>query len=146
MHPARRDLSICRRRPRALLGLGPVAVAAALLAFPPACVAQEDPGPAVGEYLPPDQPEISREEWRQRVQDARRRAKDVARERREHPELYLPIPEDPEIVASERVLNDDSLQRGDIVATKKGMFVYRGRTDQPRRDDDFLPIGPRPTR
>jgi len=87
-------------------------------------------------------PEPSRDQWRQRVEEAKRRAKQVARERRENPELYMPIPEDPEIVASERAFNDETLQRGDIVTTKKGMFVYQGRSDQPRREEDFVPIAP----
>ncbi|UVO33489.1 hypothetical protein KUF59_34905 [Bradyrhizobium arachidis] len=112
----------------------------------PACLAQTDPEPSVNDYLPPAEPEPSREDWRQRIEDAKRRAKEVSRERRENPELYRPIPEDPERAASERVLNDESLQRGDIVATKKGMFVYQGRSDQPRRDQDFLPIAPKPVR
>lgn len=115
-------------------------------ACPPACLAQTDPEPSINDYLPPAEPEPSREDWRQRIEDAKRRAKEVSRQRRENPELYVPIPEDPAMVASERVLNDDSLQRGDIVATKKGMFVYQGRSDQPRRDQDFLPIAPKPSR
>jgi hypothetical protein len=86
------------------------------------------------------QPELSRNAWRQRIEDAKRRATEVARERREHPELYIPIPEDPDLVATERVLNDESLQTGDIVSTNKGMFVFRGRTDQPRRQEDFVPL------
>ena len=90
-----------------------------------------------------DLPEVSREEWQLRVQEAKRRAQEVARFRREHPELYTPIPEDPEIAASERVLTDDSLRPGDIVSTKRGLFVYRGRSDQPPREDDFVPIVPR---
>ncbi len=88
----------------------------------------------------PLQPEISRNAWRQRIEDAKRRAREVAQERREHPELYMPIPEDPDLVATERVLNDESLQAGDIVSTNQGMFVFRGRTDQPRREEDFVPL------
>jgi hypothetical protein len=100
----------------------------------------------VNDYLPPEQPEPTRDQWRQRIEDAKRRAREAARERREHPELDAPIPEDPDVVATERVLNDESLQRGDIVKTKKGMFVYQGRADQPRRQEDFVPIEPKPAR
>jgi hypothetical protein len=117
-----------------------VTLAIGLFQSLPACLAQEEPGPTVNDYLSSGPPEPSRDEWRQRVEEAKRRAKDVARERREHPELYVPIPEDPDIVASERVL--ESLQRGDIVTTKKGTFVYQGRLDQPRREGDFVPIAP----
>ncbi|WP_240543979.1 hypothetical protein [Bradyrhizobium canariense] len=116
------------------------------LASPPPCFAQIDPEASVNDYLPPSEPEVSRDEWRQRIEDARRRSKELSRERRDHPELYKPVPEDPDLVATERLLNDDSLQRGDIVSTKKGMFVYQGRPDQPRREQDFVPIAPKATR
>ncbi|WP_338311834.1 MULTISPECIES: hypothetical protein [Bradyrhizobium] len=120
------------------LGLG--------LASPSLCLAQTEPEPSLNDYLPPSEPEVTRDEWRQRIEDARRRAKEVSRERREHPELYKPIPEDPDLVATERLLRDDSLQRGDIVTTKKGMFVYQGRSDQPRREQDFVPVNPKSVR
>lgn len=120
------------------LGLG--------LAWPSLCLAQTGPEPSINDYLPPSEPEVSRDEWRRRIEEARRRAREVSRERRENPELYKPIPEDPDRVATERLLRDDSLQRGDIVATKKGMFVYQGRSDQPRRDQDFVPVNPQSVR
>lgn len=120
------------------LGLG--------LAWPSLCLAQTGPEPSINDYLPPSEPEVSRDEWRRRIEEARRRAREVSRERRENPELYKPIPEDPDRVATERFLRDDSLQRGDIVATKKGMFVYQGRSDQPRRDQDFVPVNPQSVR
>ena len=88
----------------------------------------------------PRQRDISRNTWRQKIEDAKRQARDVARERREHPERYTPIPEDPDVVATERVLNDESLQTGDIVSTNRGLFVFRGRIDQPRRQEDFVPL------
>lgn len=69
------------------LGLG--------FANPSSCLAQSRPEPSLRDYLPPSEPEVSRDEWRRRIEDARRRAKDASRERREHPELYKPIPEDP---------------------------------------------------
>jgi len=116
------------------------------VACPLSCLAQAEPEPSLNDYLPPSEPEVSRDEWRQRIEDARRRAREVSRERREHPELYKPIPEDPDLVATERLLNDESLQRGDIVATKRGMFVYQGRSDQPRRDQDFVPVNPKSVR
>jgi hypothetical protein len=52
----------------------------------------------------------------------------------------MPTPEDPDVVATERVLNDESLQTGDIVSTNRGLFVFRGRIDQPRRQEDFVPL------
>lgn len=106
-----------------------------------ACVAQEVSQTAIIDEPAP--PEISREGWRERIMEARRRARETAIERRESPQLYVVAPEDPERVATERVLNDDSLQRGDIVSTKKGLFVFQGRSDQGRREGDFVAL---PTR
>jgi hypothetical protein len=102
-------------------------------------LAADEPGMAPTD-LDPGQPEVTRDEWRQRLEEAKRRSKEVARDRREHPELYAPIPEDPAIVATERLLNDESLRNGDIVSTKSGLFVYRGRGDLPRRSEDFVPV------
>lgn len=84
--------------------------------------------------------EVSRDEWRQRINQARQRAKVIAKERRERPELYAPPPEDMDLVSSQRVLNDDSLQSGDIVSTKQGLFVFRGRNDRQRLKDDFIAL------
>ena len=91
----------------------------------------------------PAPPEISREGWRERILEARRRSKEVAIERRANPPLFVAVPEDPARIATDRVLNDDSLQRGDIVSTQKGLFVFQGRSDQPRRQEDFVAL---PTR
>jgi hypothetical protein len=84
--------------------------------------------------------EVSRQEWVERIQGARQRAKDAALEHRMHPERYAPSPEDKARISSERVLNDDSLQPGDIVSTDKGLFVFRGNADQPRKSEDFVPL------
>lgn len=148
MRPARRDHSLpYARRIAALSRAVTIAGGLALcLACSHPSRAQTEPEPSLNDYLPPSEPELTRDEWRQRIEDARRRSKEVARDRREHPELHKPVPEDPEIVATERVLNDESLQRGDIIATKKGMFIYQGRSDQPRREQDFVPIAPKATR
>lgn len=147
MHSARRK-SVSGRRTLgdALVKVITTATVGLAVSVPLSCLAQSDPEPALSDYLPPSEPEVSRDEWRQRIEDARRRAKEVSRERREHPELYKPVPEDPDLVATERLLRDDSLQRGDIVTTKKGMFVYQGRSDQPRRDQDFVPVNPKSVR
>ncbi len=117
------------------------AVAAVLMLptfFAPRCLAQNSlEGPTVEADV---QPEISRDQWRQKVQEAKRRAAEAAMQRLNRPDLYATPPEDPEQAASERVLNDDSLQRGDIVSTKKGLFVFRGRSDRERREDDFFAL------
>jgi hypothetical protein len=88
----------------------------------------------------PGPSEPSRDEWRERVQAARQKAKQIAQERRNHPELYVVPEEDHERIASDRVLSDQSLQQGDIVSTKKGLFLFRGNPDQPHRTEDFMPL------
>jgi hypothetical protein len=113
----------------------------ALLLSPPVaspCMAQDVLGsPTVEEEA---QPEISRQEWLAQVQEAKRIAKETARERRNHPELYATSPVNQERVASERALNDNSLQPGDIVSTDKGLFVFRGRSDQQPKSEDFVRV------
>jgi len=149
VHPPRRHLLLNIGALRsALLGVlvGTSGGLGACLVDPTSCLAQDEPGPSINDYLPSSEPELTRDQWRQRIEDARQRAREVSRERREHPELYKPVPEDPDLVATERILNDESLQRGDIVTTKKGMFIYQGRTDQPRREQDFVPVAPKPGR
>jgi hypothetical protein len=143
LHTAWHDDTVLSKGRRGSRSVAAIFVAVGLLQFLNPCLAQDEPGPTMDDYISSGPPEPSRDEWRQRVEEAKRRAKQVARERREHPDLSTPIPEDPEIVASERVFNDESLQRGDIVTTKKGMFVYQGRSDQSRREEDFVPIAPR---
>src|SRR5258708_34111807 len=71
-------------------------------------------------------PEIGRDQWRERVAEAKRRARQIAVEQRRRPRFDAAPSVDEERIASERVLNDDSLQPGDIVSTNKGLFVFRG--------------------
>jgi hypothetical protein len=102
------------------------------------CPAQNTPeSPAANEQV---RPEVSRQEWLERVQEATRRAKVAAVEHRIHPERYTPSAEEKARMASERVLNDDSLQPGDIVSTDKGLFVFRGIANHPPKSEDFVPL------
>lgn len=102
------------------------------------CIAHDDleSGIAAAEASP----EVSRQEWLERVQEARKRAREDAQDRRLHPERYAPTQEGEARAASERVLNDHSLQPGDIVSTDKGLFVFRGSADQPPKSEDFVPL------
>jgi hypothetical protein len=89
-------------------------------------------------------PEMSREEWREQIRQAKQRARKAAIEGAKYPEPNVrPSPEDPDRVATDRVLNDDSLQHGDIISTKNGLFVFKGRNDRERREGDFVAL---PTR
>ena len=82
---------------------------------------------------------VSREDWKRRIENARRRAEQARRDW----QLNAPLPDPPEKTATERVLRDDTLQPGDIVSTDKGFFQYRGRSKADGESADFVPIAPR---
>jgi hypothetical protein len=83
-------------------------------------------------------PDMTRTEWRERVAEAKRRAREFGLERRRHPIFDPSDIIDDGRMASERVLNDESLQTGDIVSTNRGLFVFRGRPDGERSERDFV--------
>ena len=81
---------------------------------------------------------LTREQWQQRVDAARRRSADFIANARTQPPP--PLPSDPrETEASDRVVNDPTLRHGDIVATDRGFFVFVGR-DEEHQSSDFMPI------
>ena len=85
--------------------------------------------------------EPGREEWFARVAEAKRRASELALEQRmRSPASAADLSAEEERLASERVINDSSLQRGDIVSTSKGLFVFRGQPDQEHRESDFVAL------
>jgi hypothetical protein len=86
---------------------------------------------------------MSRDQWRERVAEARRRSQQYALEHRGRPAFDPPSIADQERMLSEQVLNDDSLEPGDIVSTNKGLFVFKGQSDQERRESDFIALSPR---
>lgn len=86
--------------------------------------------------------DMSREQWRERVVEAKRRAKQFALENRGRIALP-PSAAEEQRIASERVLNDESLQSGDIVSTNKGLYLFKGRPDRERNDSDFIALQPR---
>ena len=86
-------------------------------------------------------PEPGREEWLARVAEAKRRARELAlQQRMRSPASAADLSAEEERLASERVINDNTLQRGDIVSTSKGLFVFRGQPDQERRESDFVAL------
>jgi len=86
---------------------------------------------------------VSREDWKRRIEDARKRAEQARRDWRLNAPLRTYEPDPPEKIATERVLRDDTLQPGDIVSTDKGFFLYRGRFGADGQTADFVPIAPR---
>ena len=86
-----------------------------------------------------DVPEVSREEWRAQVRASRERANLIRRERQSLVP-QAPTPEEVAAEASRRVLEDDSLLRGDIVSTSRGLFQFRGAAGGERTRNDFVRI------
>ena len=62
---------------------------------------------------------ISRDERQHRIEEARKRAAQARTERRQNAPLHVIEPDPPEKIATQRLLNDDTLQPGDIVSTDK---------------------------
>ncbi len=50
------------------------------------------------------------------------------------PEPLRPTVEEQARVASEQVLSDSTLARGDIIVTTKGLFVFKGQKSEQRLD------------
>jgi hypothetical protein len=98
-------------------------------------VVPEDAGPI-------DMPRV---QWRERILEDKRRARQLAIGQRGRMPYQPPPPsrEEEDREASGRVLNDDSLQPGDIVSTNKGPFVFKGRPDRERGNGDFVTLPPR---
>jgi hypothetical protein len=87
-----------------------------------------------------DGPQMSREQWQDRLKASRERAAVMRRERKG---LYADQPPTPDELAEEatkRVLEDGSLLPGDIVSTKRGLFRFQGSPDRQRKPDDFVPV------
>jgi len=81
---------------------------------------------------------LTREQWQQRVEAARRRSEDFVANPRT--QMADPAPSDRlEAEAAERAANDPTLRPGDIISTRRGLFVFTGR-DEEHRPSDFLPV------
>ncbi|QPF90296.1 hypothetical protein [Bradyrhizobium commune] len=86
---------------------------------------------------------VSREDWKRRIDDARKRAVQARRDWQLNAPLRTFEPEPPEKIATRRVLSDDTLQPGDIVSTDKGLFLFRGRSGADGQTADLVPLPPR---
>ena len=106
-------------------------VAWSLLAAPGYCFAQEK------ENFPDSA--LTAEQWQQRVQDARRRSEEFVANARTRAADSPPLEKEDAQAADQRAMNDPSLQRGDIIATSQGFFVFVGRDSDERRPSDFVP-------
>lgn len=88
---------------------------------------------------------LTKEQWQQRVQDARRRSEEFVASARTQTADPAPSDKEDAKAADQRAMNDPSLQRGDIIATSQGFFVFVGRDSEERQPADFLPA-PSPRR
>ena len=100
------------------------------LAAPARCLGQESTDSADAN--------LSREEWRQRVNEARRRSDDFIANARN--QRGAPFSEgDRKKEAIERATRDPTLRQGDIVATDRGFEMFVGNPES-RQPGDFVPV------
>jgi len=85
---------------------------------------------------------LTSEQWQQRVQDARRRSEEFVANARTQTADPPPSDKEDAKAADQRAMNDPSLQRGDIIATSQGFFVFVGRDREERKPSDFVPAAP----
>ena len=84
--------------------------------------------------LPPEAAAPSRDEWRERIAEARR-AHDAWMDcvRRKVGRCPATTKADP----LKALLEDDTLRAGDVVSTPSGLRVFRGKPETPHRIQDF---------
>src|SRR5262245_49109125 len=86
-----------------------------------------------------DRAEMGREGWHAHIKATREQADEMRRQHRSSIPLQPTVEELAE-AASKRILEDDSLQPGDIVSTNHGIFRFRGSPDRERKPEDFVRI------
>ena len=85
---------------------------------------------------------LARQQWQEWVRAERHRIRELSAQRRlQPPEVETIVSQ--ERRATERVLNDMTLRRGDIVVTDKGSFVFIGKAEEDRMPGDFVPVEPK---
>lgn len=91
----------------------------------------------------PSEP-MTREEWRVRILETRRRVQEEnARRRTSAAKAVYPTTEELEAIATDRILSDSSLRFGDIVVTNRGKYIYRGNSENEPTAADFEKISGR---
>jgi hypothetical protein len=84
---------------------------------------------------------LTREQWQQRVEEARRRSSEFVARTRTQTEDPVSVQKEQAEAQDQRALNDPTLLPGDIVATSKGFVVFVGRAEQ-HQPGDFQPLTP----
>jgi hypothetical protein len=81
---------------------------------------------------------LTPQQWRQRVEDARRRLEEFVAQARSH--TIHSMQSALENTELQLAMNDPSPQPGDIVSTSHGFLVFIGRDGAERRPDNFQRI------
>jgi hypothetical protein len=88
---------------------------------------------------------LSREQWQQRVDEARRRSEEFVATARNRSAMPLPANRE-DIEARDRAMQDPTLQQGDLVATEKGLLLMFVGRDERHQPSDFVPAPDRKAR
>ena len=84
---------------------------------------------------------LTREQWQQRLEQARRRSEEFVANARANSAAAEEF-DQKDAEASQRAMNDPTLQPGDLVATDKGLFIFTGQ-DEGRGAGNFR-LAPKP--
>jgi hypothetical protein len=77
---------------------------------------------------------LTREQWQQRVEEARHRSMEFIANARAQPPPPLPADQLAR-EATDRAMRDPTLQPGDIISTNKGFVVFTGREEEHQPSD-----------
>ena len=80
---------------------------------------------------------LTPQQWRQRVEDARRRSEAFVAQARSHTIDSIQSDQENVELTDQLAMNDPSLRPGDIVSTSHGLLVFIGRDGAERRPNDF---------
>ena len=80
---------------------------------------------------------LTPQQWRQRVEDARRQSEAFVAQARSHTTDSIQSDQENAELTDQLVMNDASLKPGDIVSTSHGLLVFIGRDGAERRPNDF---------
>jgi cell shape-determining protein MreC len=80
---------------------------------------------------------LTPQQWRQRVEDARRRSEAFVAQARSHTIDSIQSDQENVELTDQLAMNDPSLKPGDIVSTSHGLLVFIGRDGAERRPNDF---------
>ena len=80
---------------------------------------------------------LTPQQWRQRVEDARRQSEAFVTQARSHTIDSIQSDQENVELTDQLAMNDPSLKPGDIVSTSHGLLVFIGRDGAERRPNDF---------